>query len=32
MTDPRAFHEASLPLFPSDEAPEVPLPSGKLPS
>ncbi|PJE27616.1 DNA repair protein RadC [Pseudooceanicola antarcticus] len=32
MTDPRAFHEASLPLFPSEEAPEVPLPSGKLPS
>ncbi|MBR9761953.1 MAG: JAB domain-containing protein [Rhodobacteraceae bacterium] len=32
MKDPRAFHEHPLPLFSSDEAPEVPLPSGRLPS
>ncbi|WP_010142293.1 RadC family protein [Oceanicola sp. S124] len=32
MKDPRAFHEAPLPLFPSDEAPGAPLPSGRLPS
>jgi len=32
MTQRRAFHEASGSLFSADEAPELPLPSGRLPS
>ncbi len=32
MCPRRAFHEAPLPLFPGDEAPELPLPQGRLPS
>lgn len=32
MSDTRAFREMPLPLFGTDEAPVVPIPSGKLPS
>ncbi len=32
MTKGHAFQEAPLPLFNSDEAPAIPLPSGRLPS
>ncbi len=32
MSPRNAFHEAPLPLFPSDEAVPVPLPRGRLPS